>query len=202
MPLFRVSLGLLLIRFLVLLGQGVPLVSFSWPNPFGGRDQWFARDLCGSATSFPSFLRQGIFSVLWTPFPFRAGVLNAGPFPAFSFCPFVCLAFSRIDWRKGFPFRLPASSLSFHSSGGGSISFSPLSLFSSWSLVSFSAFPLLLAYGHCKSGAREPPILWAVWRFFLCFWTKAFFLASGWVTFFVFHFFLCLFLWEVLHLFY
>ena len=68
-PLFRVSLGLLLFRLLVLLSQGVPLVSLSWPKPFGGRDQWFARFLCGSASFFPSFVRQGFFSVLWTFFP-------------------------------------------------------------------------------------------------------------------------------------
>ena len=64
--------------------------------------------------------------------------------------------------EKDFLFVFPRPPSRFIVRGGGSISFSPLSLFSSWSLVSFSAFPLLLAYGHCKSGAREPPILWAV----------------------------------------
>ena len=202
MPLFRVSLGLLLFRLLVLLSQGVPLVSLSWPKPFGGRDQWFARFLCGSASFFPSFVRQGFFSVSWTFFPLGQCV-ECWALPSFFPIVFLfALPSLGLTDEKDFFFRLPAPSLSFRSSGGG--------LSQIWSSLPFFflEFSSLFLHFHCcwlMANAKvvrggllffEPPE-----GFSLFFEQRPFSsLRVEWRI--LFHFFLCFFLWEVFHLFY
>ena len=96
-----------------------PLSVLFVTQPLRGRDQWFARDMCGSATFFPIlFFGKEFLASCGRLFPFRASVLNAGPFPVFSFVLLFALPSLGLADEKDFLFVFPLLSLSYRSSGG------------------------------------------------------------------------------------